>query len=131
MFGDEDVAEEGAEEGSRRAFNDNAVSAPMHGIASNSCCSAVALQPLLLTSYFHTLQALTRREQALQLATKCFRKGYPYLGAASQLWLLSYNVAYLFDRTPYWRPWLQAMRVDIRRVGAEDYVSLSAALISH
>ncbi|PWN45466.1 hypothetical protein IE81DRAFT_191738 [Ceraceosorus guamensis] len=63
----------------------------------------------------------SRTEQLRELFRKCFRSGYPYVGAGYQLWLLSYNVAYLFDRTPYWRPWLQAMRVDVRRVSAEDY----------
>lgn len=63
---------------------------------------------------------LERIKRLLQLS---FRRGYPYAGAASQLWLLSYNVRYLFDRTPYWRPWLAFMRVDVRRMAAEDYVS--------
>jgi len=53
----------------------------------------------------------------------CFRKGYPYIGTAWQLWLLSYNVRYLFDKTPFWRPWLRLMRMDVRRVGINDYVS--------
>ncbi|CEH19461.1 Predicted E3 ubiquitin ligase involved in peroxisome organization [Ceraceosorus bombacis] len=70
---------------------------------------------------FAGLAQTSRTEQLRELFRKCFRSGYPYVGAGYQLWLLSYNVAYLFDRTPYWRPWLQAMRVDVRRVSAEDY----------
>ncbi|KAE8211588.1 hypothetical protein CF327_g4672 [Tilletia walkeri] len=59
--------------------------------------------------------------RAQQLATSTFRKGYPHAAAAYQLWLLVYNVSYLFDRTPYWRPWFSLMRVDVRRMGADDY----------
>jgi peroxin-12 len=57
------------------------------------------------------------------LLKACFVKGYPYIGTAWQLWLLSYNVRYLFDKTPFWRPWLRLMRMDVRRVGPNDYVS--------
>ena len=32
-------------------------------------------------------------------------------------------MAYLFDKTPYYRPWLRWIGVDIRRMGAEDMVS--------
>lgn len=130
MFGDEEVTDEAGQEGSRRAFNDSTVSSLQRRSTTGTtllgcCCVAVPLHPsVLINASFLFKQAISRREQVQQLATKCFRKGYPYLGAVSQLWLLSYNVAYLFDRTPYWRPWLQAMRVDIRRVGAEDYVSV-------
>ena len=40
-----------------------------------------------------------------------------------ELWLACYNVAYLFDRTPFYRPWLAWMNIDLRRLGADDYVS--------
>ena len=32
------------------------------------------------------------------------------------------NVAYLFDQTPYYRPWLSWIGVDLRRVGIDDLV---------
>lgn len=51
----------------------------------------------------------------------CFRKGYPYASTAWQLWMLAYNVRYLFDKTPFWRPWFHWMRMDVRRVGSDDY----------
>ncbi|KAK0536567.1 ubiquitin-protein ligase peroxin 12 [Tilletia horrida] len=59
--------------------------------------------------------------RARQLATSSFRTSYPHFAALYQLWLLGYNVSYLFDRTPYWRPWFSLMRVDVRRMGADDY----------
>jgi peroxin-12 len=64
-----------------------------------------------------------RTAKLRHLLKVCFVKGYPYVGTGWQLWLLSYNVRYLFDKTPFWRPWLQLMRMDVRRVGMNDYVS--------
>ena len=40
-----------------------------------------------------------------------------------ELWLACYNVAYLFDHTPFYRPWLAWMNVDLRRLGPDDFVS--------
>ena len=37
--------------------------------------------------------------------------------------LLVHNVAYLFDRTAAYRPWLNLIGIDIRRLGADDFVS--------
>lgn len=62
-----------------------------------------------------------RVERLRALLRYCFLRGYPYIGAAWQLWLLGYNVRYLFDKTPFWRPWFRWMRMDIRRVGNDDY----------
>lgn len=49
-----------------------------------------------------------------------FRKGYPYAQVAYQLWILWYNIAYLFSRSPHWRPWLQFMRIEIRRMQGNE-----------
>ncbi|SPO20872.1 related to Peroxisome assembly protein 12 [Ustilago trichophora] len=53
-------------------------------------------------------------------AMETFKTTYPYLKTVYQLWLLTYNVRYLFDKTPYWRPWFSLMRIDVRRVGPND-----------
>lgn len=37
--------------------------------------------------------------------------------------MLACNVAYLFERTPFYRPWLAWMGVDLRRLSADDLVS--------
>ncbi|KDN48202.1 hypothetical protein K437DRAFT_255626 [Tilletiaria anomala UBC 951] len=50
-----------------------------------------------------------------------FHKGYPYAASFYQLWLLIYHMRYLFGKSPYWRPWLRWMRVDVRRVSQDDY----------
>lgn len=71
-------------------------------------------------------QRESRLAQLQTLLRKSFKKGYPYVGTAWQLWLLSYNVRYLFDKTPFWRPWLRLMRMDVRRVGMNDYVSVTS-----
>ncbi|EST09916.1 Pex, N-terminal [Kalmanozyma brasiliensis GHG001] len=64
--------------------------------------------------------SLPLRERAKKVATETFKTAYPYAKTVYQLWLLTYNVRYLFDRTPYWRPWFAVMRVDVRRVGPND-----------
>ncbi|TRM68446.1 Pex12 amino terminal region-domain-containing protein [Schizophyllum amplum] len=46
---------------------------------------------------------------------------YPWANSAFEVWLLISNVAYLFDQTPYYRPWLSWIGVDLRRLGPEDY----------
>ncbi|TCD67693.1 ubiquitin-protein ligase peroxin 12 [Steccherinum ochraceum] len=45
---------------------------------------------------------------------------YPWLNTTFEIWLLISNVAYLFERTPYYRPWLSWIGVDLRRLGVED-----------
>lgn len=37
---------------------------------------------------------------------------------------MAYNVAYAFERTPFYRPWLSWVGVDLRRLGVEDLVSI-------
>ena len=60
------------------------------------------------------------REKMQSAAIETLKTTYPYAKTLYQLWLLTYNVGYLFGKTPYWRPWLQLMRVDVRRVGPND-----------
>ena len=52
-----------------------------------------------------------------------FKALYPWLNTSFELWLLVYNIAYLFDQTPFYRPWLSWIGVDLRRLGVEDFVS--------
>lgn len=59
---------------------------------------------------------MKRRAQAL------FKKLWPMFTKAYELVLLAYNVGYLFDKTPYYRPWLHWLGIDIRRMDQEDYV---------
>lgn len=54
---------------------------------------------------------------------RVFKALYPWLNTSFEVWLLVCNVAYLFDKTPYYRPWLRWAGVDIRRMGADDMVS--------
>lgn len=55
---------------------------------------------------------------------------YPWLNTTFEVWLLVSNVAYLFDQTPFYRPWLSWIGVDIRRLGVEDFVRLSVLLFA-
>lgn len=54
---------------------------------------------------------------------RAYKTAYPWLNTSFEVWLLIYNVAYLFERTPYYRPWLSWIGVDLRRVSADDLVS--------
>jgi hypothetical protein len=39
---------------------------------------------------------------------------------------MAYNVAYAFERTPFYRPWLSWIGADLRRLGVEDLVGSPA-----
>ncbi|KAI0832509.1 cyclin-dependent protein kinase inhibitor [Trametes gibbosa] len=54
---------------------------------------------------------------------RAYKAAYPYLNTSFEVWLLLYNIAYLFERTPHYRPWLAWVGVDLRRVSGEDLVS--------
>ena len=58
----------------------------------------------------------TRLALLFKLLWPRFTKAYEYV-------LLGYNVAYLFDKTPYYRPWLHWLGIDLRRMSDQDYVS--------
>jgi hypothetical protein len=62
------------------------------------------------------------REKLKARLQSIFKAAYPYANATWDLWLLSYNIRYLFEKTPYYRPWLAYMGVDIRRMSVQDYV---------
>ncbi|GLB33491.1 putative PEX12 protein [Lyophyllum shimeji] len=72
------------------------------------------------------LQALT--EDTLKARLKRgFKASYPWLNASFEAWLLLCNMAYLFDRTPFYRPWLSWIGVDLRRLGSEDFRAAALA----
>lgn len=52
------------------------------------------------------------------------------MNTSFELWLLACNVAYLFERTPFYRPWLAWVGVDLRRLNADDFVSVTPAIYS-
>ncbi|KZW03868.1 hypothetical protein EXIGLDRAFT_635217 [Exidia glandulosa HHB12029] len=69
-------------------------------------------------------QSITARraavEQTLSARLKrLFKRAYPFTNISFELWLLWWNMAYLFDRTSFYRPWLAWMRIDIRRAGPD------------
>ncbi|KAL4082008.1 hypothetical protein V8B97DRAFT_1863407 [Scleroderma yunnanense] len=53
---------------------------------------------------------------------RTYKKIFPWVNTAFEVWLLAHNVAYLFERTPFYRPWLAWIGVDLRRLGAEDFL---------
>ncbi|KAJ3842518.1 cyclin-dependent protein kinase inhibitor [Lentinula raphanica] len=58
---------------------------------------------------------------------RSFKAIYPWLNTSFEVWLLVCNIAYLFDQTPFYRPWLSWIGVDLRRLGLEDYRAASLA----
>ncbi|TDL29760.1 hypothetical protein BD410DRAFT_780247 [Rickenella mellea] len=60
-------------------------------------------------------------EHISQRLRRVFKLAYPWINMSYELWLMSYNVAYLFERTPFYRPWLGWMGVDLRRLSADDF----------
>lgn len=52
-----------------------------------------------------------------------FKLSYPYVNLLWELYLLVYNLRYLFGKSPYWRPWFRLLGIEVRRMGQEDYVS--------
>ncbi|KAF7355038.1 Ankyrin repeat protein nuc-2 [Mycena sanguinolenta] len=58
---------------------------------------------------------------------RIFRAVYPWLNTSFELWLLVCNIAYLFGKTPFYRPWLSWIGIDLRRLGAEDFRATAAA----
>lgn len=61
------------------------------------------------------------QQSMLDRLRSTFKLVYPWADTVFELWMMSYNIGYLFDRTPFYRPWLKWIGVDIRRMGPEDY----------
>ncbi|GAA6012955.1 hypothetical protein JCM10207_008394 [Rhodosporidiobolus poonsookiae] len=55
-----------------------------------------------------------------------FKLSYPSANLLYELYLLVYNMRYLFGRSPYWRPWFKWIGIEVRRMGQEDYERLAA-----
>lgn len=72
------------------------------------------------------IQALTENTLKARLK-RGFKVVYPWLNISFEAWLLVCNMAYLFDRTPFYRPWLSWIGVDLRRLGSEDFRAAALA----
>lgn len=59
----------------------------------------------------------------LRLASEAaFKLAYPYANLVWEVYLLMYNLRYLFGKSPYWRPWYRLLGIEVRRLGQDDYV---------
>ncbi|TIA93120.1 hypothetical protein E3P99_00283 [Wallemia hederae] len=67
-------------------------------------------------------QEQSEREQSYKTL---FKKVYPYANLALEATFLSYNLRYMFNSTPFYRPWLQWLNVDIRRQTLSDVLQAS------
>ncbi|KAI0047270.1 cyclin-dependent protein kinase inhibitor [Auriscalpium vulgare] len=68
-----------------------------------------------------TMERLTRPQTFRARLKEFYRQTYPWLNMTFEVWLLAYNVAYLFDKSPFHRPWLSWVGVDVRRLGIDDF----------
>ncbi|KAI0269321.1 hypothetical protein BC834DRAFT_820621 [Gloeopeniophorella convolvens] len=72
------------------------------------------------------IQALTEETFKGRLR-RLYKRAYPIINVTFEGWLMAYNVAYAFDRTPFYRPWLSWVGVDLRRLGLDDFRAAAAA----
>lgn len=68
-----------------------------------------------------SLLTLQRRSE------KLFKLLWPKFNKLYDAVILFYNIAYLFEKTPYYRPWLHWLGIDIRRMTERDYRAGNAA----
>ncbi|KAF9310349.1 ubiquitin-protein ligase peroxin 12 [Podila horticola] len=66
-----------------------------------------------------TGQPLLVRSKAM--AIKVFKKGYPYVNALYQLSILAHYIGYLYNKTPFYSPWLRLIGIEVKRMSAADY----------
>ncbi|GAA5912762.1 hypothetical protein JCM5296_006561 [Sporobolomyces johnsonii] len=71
--------------------------------------------------------SLPLRARLTTLLQALFKRLYPHLNLFYELYLLVFNLRYLFGKSPYWRPWFRLFGIEVRRMGQEDYQALSAA----
>lgn len=60
-------------------------------------------------------------------ASNLFKTLWPKFNKFYDAVILLYNIAYLFEKTPYYRPWLHWLGIDIRRLTERDYRAGNAA----
>ncbi|CAO3571344.1 unnamed protein product [Mortierella alpina] len=66
-----------------------------------------------------TGQPLLVRSKAM--AIKAFKKGYPFVNALYQLSILAHYIGYLYNKTPFYSPWLRLIGIEVKRMSAADY----------
>src|SRR5712692_3016115 len=59
---------------------------------------------------------------------RLYKRTYPWINMTFEGWIMAYNMAYAFEKTPFYRPWLSWVGVDLRRMSVEDLVSISTHL---
>ncbi|KIJ56841.1 hypothetical protein M422DRAFT_218554 [Sphaerobolus stellatus SS14] len=80
----------------------------------------------LLEDTVHGRPRLPPQPQTLKERLKyLFKLIYPWANVSFELWLVAWNLAYLFGKVSFYRPWLSWMGVSLRRIGAEDLAPTS------
>ncbi|RKP26389.1 Pex12 amino terminal region-domain-containing protein [Syncephalis pseudoplumigaleata] len=60
---------------------------------------------------------------------RLFRTMYPWINAAYHGSILVYQVAYLYDKTRFYSPWLHLQHVEVQRMTMQDYVIMAPSLL--
>jgi len=69
----------------------------------------------------------TRIQRLRETLKRLFKRFWPLLNTTYEVLLLGYNIGYLFDKTPYYRPWLHWLGLDLRRMSEQDHRKMNAA----
>ena len=65
---------------------------------------------------------MSRFERLQRTLKAVFLFVWPRISTSYEVLLLAYNIGYLFDKTPYHRPWMHWLGIDLRRMSEQDYV---------
>ncbi|CAD6574171.1 MAG: ubiquitin-protein ligase peroxin 12 [Cyphobasidiales sp. Tagirdzhanova-0007] len=69
---------------------------------------------------------MSRFERLQRTLKAVFLFVWPRISTSYEVLLLAYNIGYLFDKTPYHRPWMHWLGIDLRRMSEQDYIKRKA-----
>ncbi|CAG8438659.1 3203_t:CDS:2 [Ambispora gerdemannii] len=64
---------------------------------------------------------LTLAEKTRYILRNFFSDIYPWINSFYNISILAYNIAYLYEKTRYYTPWLHFLGIEIRRMSVQDY----------
>ena len=64
----------------------------------------------------------------IKKAKTAFRTAYPYADGMYNAVLFAYQLAYMYNKTDYYSPWLQISGLEVRRMSPRDFVGHSCQM---